>query len=111
MGVKDIKKIPLDIEMGDTGTSRNSGYTYEEFVPELRSQNGAEIYDEMRKNDGTINGILTMINQLLYNVTWDFKTDGIGNDYEKRTILTASMFDWVSRAEEFHPPPPAQNRT
>ena len=93
MGLENIKKIPLDIEMGDTGTRRNSGYTYDEFIPELRSINGAEIYDEMRKNDGTISGILTMINQLLYNVTWDFETDGIGNDYENRTILTASMFD------------------
>lgn len=81
------------IEFGDTGTRRWSGYTSDEFIPELQRTNGAEIYDEMRKNDATINGILTIMNQLFYNVRWEFVTKGTDNDSENKKRLTESMFE------------------
>lgn len=87
-----MSNIPLDIEIGDTGSLRNSGYTYDEFIPELRSRNGAEIYDEMRKNDSTINGILTLMNQLFYNVSWKFECDCVDDESENRARIVESMF-------------------
>lgn len=80
------------IELGDTGTRRYSGYSLEEFIPELQSKNGAEIYDEMRKNDSTINGILTIMNQLFYNVRWEFVTKGTDNDSEKKKRIIETIF-------------------
>lgn len=84
---------PSRIEFGDTGTRRWSGYTSDEFIPELQRSNGAEIYDEMRKNDATINGILTIMNQLFYNVRWEFVTKGTDNDSENKKRLTETMFE------------------
>jgi phage gp29-like protein len=94
MGVKKLSNTSNEmIEIGDTGSLRNSGYTFEEFVPELRSRNGAEIFDEMRKNDATINGVLTLMNQLFYNVSWKYSTDCVDNDLEKRGIIVEQMLN------------------
>nr|BFD33718.1 hypothetical protein GTC16762_33370 [Pigmentibacter ruber] len=94
MGVKKISKTNTEmIEIGDTGTLRNTGYTFEEFVPELRSRNGAEIYDEMRKNDTTINGVLTLMNQLFYNVSWKYENKKIDDNSQYRSEIIEQMLN------------------
>ncbi len=94
MGVKKLNNTSNElIEIGDTGSLRNSGYTFEEFVPELRSRNGAEIFDEMRKNDATINGVLTLMNQIFYNVPWKYENKNTDNDSQYRADTIEQMLN------------------
>lgn len=89
----DNKEQIMDFEIGDTGTRRFGGYTFEEFIPELCGKNGAEIYDEMRKSNSTISAVLTIMTQLLYKVKWNFKTNIANDKAEDRTRLVETMFN------------------
>ena len=91
-------KVPL-IELGDTGSRRWSGYTCEDFIPELaNSLNSSQVYDEMRRNDGTISGIINTMNNLFHNVGWSFETKGVDNDAENKKRLVESMFDDMEKS-------------
>ena len=90
--LKIEEKAP-EIEMGDTGTRRFGGYTAEEFLPELQRQNGAQVYDEMRKTNSTINAVLTIMTQLLYKVKWQWRTKIASDLAENRSRIVETMFN------------------
>ena len=88
--VEYINQEPL-CELGDTGSRRWAGYTSEDFIPELQRQNGAQIFDEMRRSSSVISAILTTMLTLFKSVNWTFTTNGLDKDEEK-VDLVESMF-------------------
>jgi hypothetical protein len=57
-------------ELGSTGLKRWGGLVYEEFLNELKGQRGAQVFNEMSKNDPTIFAIQFVIQMLIRQVDW-----------------------------------------
>ena len=65
-----ITKKQTKVRMSSPGLKRVGGRVFEEFLPELRFPYGLRVYDEMRKNSGTIGGILRAIEASFRSVKW-----------------------------------------
>lgn len=78
--------IPLDQEakkrgpvLGRSGLKHWAGYISEEFLVELRGLRAYKIYDEMRRNEPTVAGLLTAIEGIIQHVHWEARPDDDGN--------------------------------
>ena len=61
-------------EYGKTGLYRyNTGWIYEEFLPELRGRKGVEAYKEMSENDDVIGAILFATEMLMRQCEWSIQ--------------------------------------
>lgn len=56
--------------IGITGLKQNSGYVWEEFLPQLRGERARRIYREMADNDATIGAFLAAIEMMIRAVDW-----------------------------------------
>ncbi|MBX9836706.1 MAG: hypothetical protein K2X69_00180 [Silvanigrellaceae bacterium] len=83
-----IEKKESYIELGETGLLQSCGYIYEDFIPELRSENKAHIFDEMRKGD-IFSPSIHLLNQLLMNIKWKMEV----NKSPREADLCWSMFE------------------
>lgn len=57
-------------QYGQTGLNRDSWYVNEEFLNDLRGQNGVRIYKEMRENDPIIGAVFFAIEMFMRRVPW-----------------------------------------
>jgi len=60
-------------EVGVEGAKINSGYVYEEFIPNLRGSRGRKIYRQMSENDSIIGSILHAIEMVIRSVKWSVR--------------------------------------
>lgn len=58
-------------QVGRTGLKHFSGFINEEFLPELRGPLGVRTYEEMRKNEPNIAGMLMAIEYVIAGVGWE----------------------------------------
>ncbi|WP_035648696.1 DUF935 family protein [Bradyrhizobium sp. ORS 285] len=65
--------VNLGLEIGDTGTRIFSGIVNEEYNPKLVGIKAIQVYDEMRRSDGTIQSTLQMVKQPLLSAEWYVK--------------------------------------
>lgn len=56
--------------MGVAGLKTSGGRVVEEYLPQLRGQQGVKLYKEMSDNDATIGAVMFAIEQLLRGVKW-----------------------------------------
>lgn len=84
------------IEIGETGIFQSCGYIYEDFIPELRAENKAHIFDEMRKSD-IFSPSIHLLNQILLNIPW--KMDE--NKSPKEADLCWSMLEDMEKPFQF----------
>lgn len=68
------KKDEIMTTHGVTGTEVNSGMIMEEYNQDLVFPNSIEVYDQMRKSDGTTIGILRAIKQPLVSAKWQVQS-------------------------------------
>lgn len=87
--------VPLDQEveregprLGKSGLRHWAGYLSEEFLPELRGTRGYKIFDEMRRNEPTVAGLMTGITSIIQSVDWM----AVPDDAENGADVAASSF-------------------
>jgi len=62
-------------EIGVTGLSAFSGQIQADFLREMRGKEGYKRFDEMRKNNPVVRGLLLSIEQPIRAVSWEFSSD------------------------------------
>ncbi len=98
----NIVKSKATAEIGTTGLNRFGGTIVEEFLTELRGQRGLKIYDEMRKNDAIVGGILFAIEMALREVNWSAEaTQDDAKAKEATKFVTSCMRDMSHTWSDF----------
>lgn len=63
---QDIKSIRVHYnDLGSSGTQSYSGYPSEEYLAKIRMQQGADIYDQMRRSDPNVVMVLSAVSNLI----------------------------------------------
>lgn len=57
-------------QLGIVGLRQNSGYVYEEFLPELRWPRAGKVYQQMADNDPVVGAILYLAEMLIRGADW-----------------------------------------
>jgi uncharacterized protein DUF935 len=82
--------------LGDSGTRMLHGIITEEYNPELQGVEGVKIYDEMRKNDGTVRAAMLVCTLPIRRAEWFVKP---GNETpeaeEQANFIKHALFDWL----------------
>lgn len=63
--------IKLGPSVGNSGLKHWAGYISEEFLGELRGARGMRVYDEMRRNEPAVAGMLAAITAVITQMDWD----------------------------------------
>lgn len=58
---ESTENVILENELGATGTPNFSGFITEDFNPDFTGTNSVRIFDEMRRTDGTVSGVLKAV--------------------------------------------------
>jgi len=91
----------LLIELGQTGLKRTFRID-EEFLTELKGQQGIRVYREMAENDPVIGAVLFAVKQLLRQVKWHVEAAGESDeDREAARFLQSCMEDMSHTWEDF----------
>lgn len=81
------------VASGRTGTSIYAGMINEEFNPELTFPHSIEVYDRMRKGDGTVSGLLEAIKQPIISAKWGIRPASEDEkDVEIANFITYALF-------------------
>lgn len=94
------KAVPLAdyrAEFGSTGLNIFGGRVNQEFLTELQGLKGYRIYEEMRKNDPVIGGLLFATEMAIRRVHWFAK----GSDDESTTFLEECKDDMSMTWNDF----------
>jgi len=84
-------------ELGGTGTNFINGIVQEEYLPELQGRSGIDIYDEMRRSDGTVRAALMAVKLPIRRANWFIQAGGEDDkDEEIREFVEKSLFEWQS---------------
>ena len=71
---QDIKSIRVHYnDLGSSGTQSYSGYPSEEYLSKIRMQQGADIYDQMRRSDPNVVMVLSAVSNLIKGAKWSFQ--------------------------------------
>lgn len=103
--VKNLQKtepsLPLSrskprAELGDSGTRLIHGIITEEYNPQLQGIEGIKIFDEMRKNDGTVRAAMLVCTLPIRRAEWFIKP---ANDEKESqdvaNFVEHALFDWL----------------
>lgn len=63
--------IRIGPSVGNAGLKHWAGYISEEFLPELRGARGMRVYDEMRRNEPAVAGMLAAITAVICQMEWE----------------------------------------
>src|SRR3989304_10372586 len=100
---KDV--VPLSdyrVEIGSTGLRVFGGYVSQEFLTELVGLRGYRIYDEMRKNDPVIGGLLFAVEQAIRRVKWFVKPfDQTSKHLQASEFIEENMHDMSHSWNDF----------
>lgn len=82
-----------DVSVGELGTSSASPFTSwmrKEYNRDLIGIKGLQIYDKMRKSDGTVRGTLRSVKTPVLAARWFIEAE----DVEKKVDVTAAEYVW-----------------
>ena len=90
-------------EYGKTGLFRfNTGWIYEEFLPELQGRKGIEAYKEMAENDDIIGAILFATEMLMRQCKWSIQEAGTEQaDLDAAEFVRTCMDDMEETWSDF----------
>lgn len=90
-------------EYGKTGLYRyNTGWIYEEFLPELRGRRGIEVYKEMSENDDVIGAVLFATEMLMRQSEWSIQEAGTEQvDMDAAEFVRSCMDDMEETWSDF----------
>lgn len=73
----DVGKTPVKvIEVGSSGTEIFAGTLSEEYLQELQGQQGAEVFDKMRRSDPKVKMILSAMKNPIKSAVWEVHQKG-----------------------------------
>lgn len=83
-------------EMGDSGTRTLHGIITEEYNPQLQGVQGIKIFDEMRKNDGTVRAAMLVTTLPIRRAKW-FVNPATEEQQDKdiANFVEHALFDWI----------------
>jgi hypothetical protein len=90
-------KATKGLEIGDTGTRILSGIIREEYNPKLRDRAGLDVFDEMRKSDGTCRAAVLACSLPIRSADWYVEPaseDAADNDISD--FVAAALFEYPS---------------
>jgi len=96
-------KGEFSVEVGSSGLRRFQGEVLEEFEPSLRGTKAVAAYDEMRRNDPDVGGILMAIKMIILATTWVTKpgVEDSAADQEAADFLATIMEDMTFSWRDF----------
>ena len=81
-------------EIGSAGTELFSGIISEDYLATLQGQQGIELWDKMRKSDGTIHGIIQAVKLPLLSAQWFIEpASDDKKDIEAAEFIENALFD------------------
>jgi len=104
--LKENEKVIIDFrDIGATGLKRFSGFIFEEFLQELISWRGMQVYKEMSLNDPVVASMLFAVKMLCRRVSWRVKPASNNQlDLEAAEFLESCMHDmsqpWLDTVDE-----------
>jgi hypothetical protein len=60
-------------ELGTSGLRRQTGWVYEEFLPELQGPRGVRVYREMADNSPIVGAYLFALDQVILSASWTWR--------------------------------------
>lgn len=88
------KKKPRSVELGETGTSVYDGIISEEYNTKLIGTQGIEVYDEMRRSDGTVRAALLATSLPIRRAKWFIQPGSEeSQDIEIAEFVTKALFE------------------
>lgn len=85
------------LEIGETGTKIFSGFIREEYNAKLQGIEGIKVYDEMRKSDGTVQGMMRACTLPVRRAKWLVNPGSDeAADEEIQQFVTKALFDLQS---------------
>lgn len=82
-------------EIGDTGTQILQGIVNEEYNVKLRDVKGIEVYDEMRKSDGTVRATVLSTTLPIRRARWYIEPASQDeSDVKIADFVSNALFDW-----------------
>lgn len=102
------REVSLRIEnaLGSSGTKIYSGFFDEEYLSELSGQQGAEVYDKMRRSDSRVKMCLKAVKDPIKSGTWDIEAAGDSDEEKKHkefiehVLFNDSGKPWTERIGE-----------
>ncbi len=92
-------KVKKGLEVGDTGTRILAGVIGEEYNSKLRDRAGIDVYDEMRKSDGTVKSAILVISMPIRSAKWYIEPGSEdAADVEIADFVTKALFEYQSIA-------------
>lgn len=94
---KQSKTIRGLKEIGDSGTEILQGIVTDEYNTQLRDIQGIQVYDEMRKSDGTVRASMLAVTLPIRRAKWIIvpaSEDQI--DIDAAEFVEKALFDWMS---------------
>ena len=105
-GLSPLQPAPGDTPVlwpvGTTGLREFSGYISEDFLPQLRGQQGIKVFHEMALNDGIVAAMLFACGMLLRRATWRIEAADDSAEAEKaRRWMESVLEDMDQSWQEF----------
>lgn len=91
-----LKRSMPRAELGDSGTRLIHGIITEEYNPTLQGIQGVKVFDEMRKNDGTVRAAMLACTLPIRRAHW-FVNPSTDTDQDKEiaNFVEHALFDWL----------------
>ncbi len=100
----DLQQVPVDEQKvvgaatGRSGLKIYSGHVFEEYQRELRGINAVRVYDEMRRSEPVIAGMLSAITTVLQGVQFEFHAGRSGAKEDSKDAADIAAKELVERA-------------
>lgn len=88
---KYVRPAPDYRELGVTGHSNFQGFGREDYNSELRWPLNLPIYDKMRRNDGTVRGVMRLVKTPILSASW-FIEPASPSDHD---VMIAAKTQWA----------------
>lgn len=90
----DNTKVKGGLEIGDSGTPIYSGIISDDYNPKFHGQRGVEIYDEMRKSDGTVSAVVQSVMLPILRAKWHLQpVDDTPESVAHKEFIEKALFE------------------
>lgn len=95
------EKQKLGIEMGAVGTEMFAGYITDDFNPNLSFPQSIDIYEEMRRSDGTVAAVLDAVKLPILEAEWRVQpASDDKRDMEIAEFVERNLFEYMDKSFE-----------
>jgi len=85
------------IRVGTSGTDKQGGYYEEEYLVKIRSDDGSDIYDQMRRSDAQVRMLLSVLKNPLLSANWQVEASDITPEaMQQKELIEHILFEDIS---------------